>query len=192
MILFPSRGLVRKGIDNMHNGQSDLLELLSNASESTIDEIIRQAETYLTAQLAAGIAADQRAITFTGMLATAVSLLGGGALVVGVGNSKDLPTGLAVACLPAILGFLGAMWLTMQASKPVDWHYVGNTPSNWLKDLRQAKSLLVSKAEQAKHYAESIEANNLVLETQAKSVSRAIKVSWFGLVGSAIATGLIA
>jgi ABC-type dipeptide/oligopeptide/nickel transport system permease component len=83
---------------------------------------------------------------------------------------------------PAGLGFLAAIKLGMNATRPIEWHYVGNTPSQWIDDLNERKTLEQSLAEQAVHYADSIERNNEALGKQAKYMNWAMSAAWYGLV----------
>lgn len=175
----------------MHDEQSELVSLLYQANESVRAEILRQSEAYLEAQLTAGIAADQRATTFAGMLAAALAVLGGGTAAIAAGLEKEISSVLIVPALPAIVGFFWSIKLATYAGRPIEWNYVGNSPWQWRKDLAQKKQLSLSLAEQVTHYAVGIEDNKKALDKQAETMNLAIKVAWYGLFGSAILSVLV-
>ena len=88
------------------------LELVfAKAKHQTLTEILRQAEIYLGAQLQAGIAADQRAMSFVSLMAAATAVIAGGGVVLLIGE-KPFPL-LDWACLGIAAGFIVAMVLAI-------------------------------------------------------------------------------
>ncbi|MFV0922731.1 hypothetical protein ACR720_04490 [Sphingomonas parapaucimobilis] len=124
------------------------------ADEAKLDEIIRQAESRLAAQLAIGIAADQRAMTLAGILAALVSA------VVAFGATKGVTWSIGAMTLCLLI----SAGIAAFAAQPVAWATVGNSPANWVEDIAEGVDDLESaKAAMASYYAEMIEQNDEVL-----------------------------
>src|SRR5690349_14437029 len=97
--------------------------------EETVKEIIREAEAYMSAQLTAGIAIDQKATTLAGSLATIVVAVIGIAIVA---LSADKPSYiLAWASVSCSIVFFVSLILAVTTARPINFEYVGNTPSAW-------------------------------------------------------------
>jgi hypothetical protein len=161
----------------------------AEADEATLQEIIREAESYLGAQLTASIAADQRAIAFASLLAAATAVLaaGGAALLL-----ADEPNPLLGWICMAIAGcFLAAMALANLAAMPADFWYAGNSPSQWLEDITAKRSLAASLAEQAGHYAEMIEINDRLMRRNNKQMLAALWTAWGALLIGGLASVIV-
>ena len=90
----------------MHDENLDGLAAdLRNADEKMLQEIIREAELFLGSQLTAGVAADQRAVTFASVLSAAAAVLIGG--YVAAATSGNPMPGLGWVVLSHIPLFAG-------------------------------------------------------------------------------------
>jgi len=133
----------------------------SKVSLSTLQEILRQAEAYLGAQLAASIAADQRAIAFASALAAAAVVLVGAGLALLIAESPN-PT-LGWTAISTAAGFLLAMAFANFSAMPAVFWFAGNTPESWLEDVRKKQSLQASLAQQLAHYSDMIADNDRLM-----------------------------
>lgn len=166
---------------------SDLHKKLAAADIDTLREIIREAESYMSAQLTVTLASNQRAVALTNILA-AVSVV-----LIGTGTSLMVPGGRdwqlgAIAILVAG-GLLFAMRYASWAFSPSPFHYVGNTPSQWVDDIVEGKAFRESLAEQAGHYDQSISDNLETLGQQGRYVRRALATCWWSLVAGGVFAG---
>jgi len=161
------------------------------ADDATLQEIVREAESYLSAQLTASIAADQRAVAFASVLAaaTAVLIATGGALLL----SQPPDISLGWTCMAVAAAFLVAMALANLSAMPADFWYVGNTPTQWVADVQLKRSFKESLAEQLNHYSQMISDNDRLMRQNNKQMMGAIWTAWGALaIGGAIAVILIA
>src|SRR5690606_28598473 len=139
-----------RGANGMAN--KDIGSTLAKADEAMVDEILREAEARLSAQLEVAIAADQRAMTFLGFLLTLIVFLLGAALAA---FTAQVPSfSIAVSAIISAAGFLVAAYFAYEASKPIEFEFVGNDPSGWVSDVEDGTTLLTAKAEQCAHYDE--------------------------------------
>jgi hypothetical protein len=156
------------------------------APKGVLEEIIREAEARLEAQLTAAVAADQRAMTFAGLMLAAAGAMIGAAL----GASPDGP--LTASVFVTALGLFISAVLAVLAARPVVWNFVGNTPASWLKGLNEDTSLKVSLAQMADFYAEMIEENETAFSGAAfwirLSMGSALASLLLGLIFAAVRT----
>jgi hypothetical protein len=154
-----------------------------DADREMLDEVIREAESYLAAQLQSGIAADSRAVSFVSLMAgsTAVSAAAGFAIL-----QQTPPDPLGYPALVVAGAFLISMAFASWSARPSTFWYVGNTPSAWLADIRNGLSVEQALAEQAAHYDEQISDNAKLLKKNGRWMVAAIVIAWLGLaVGGA-------
>lgn len=159
-------------------------EALSKADDATLQEILREAESYLNAQLTAGIAADQRAVAFAGMVAAGAVVLASGGVTVLLGTTA--PPALGWLGITASLVLLFAAFMAILAAMPGQFWYAGNTPSEWVSDVLDEKPLAASLAEMAEYYSDQISSNKSILDRNGKQMRAAVWIAWGGLVGGAI------
>lgn len=172
----------------MENIAEEGFECFVDADEATIAEVLREAESYLSAQLTAGIAADQRALSFISLLAasTAAIAAGGGALLIGDGASIAVQV-VAWTLFGTAAGLLVSMWYAIRSAMPAEFEFVGNTPYGWIADVRAKRPLKMSLAQQLAHYAGMIESNDLTLKSNARQMKKSVWWAWGSLVvGGAI------
>lgn len=90
-----------------------LAETLKDADPDLLDEILREAESRLSAQLTTAIAADTRAMTFLGFIsAVAVATVGAGLATYTVNQQ------LGTLALFVGLGFIASAFFAFQAARP--------------------------------------------------------------------------
>ena len=133
----------------------------AKASEQRLEYLANAADVYLQSQLAAALAADQRALVFAGFMATAVIALGSGAAVVLTGSTVKHCIGwLAIweAC-----GLLVAMLLAIWSARPTRWYFPGSHPQSWKSDFEQMKSEKDQMAELLADYDVRIAQNHLTM-----------------------------
>lgn len=152
------------------------------ADEPKLDEIIRQAESRLAAQLALGIAGDQRAMTLTGILSALA------AAVVAFGATK----GMSMPVCVMTGGLLIAALFALIAAQPVAWAVVGTSPADWIEDIAEGHDDLISaKAAMADYYADMIAQNDSVLASNGNLLRAALVAALFTPIAGAIAIGSI-
>lgn len=162
---------------------------LARADRETLKEIIRNAESHLGAQLTAGLASNQRAMTFTSLIGAATVVLGGtaGSLIIG----QNPRVALGIVCAAVAAGFLASMALAIRAAKPTDFWFAGNTPTAWAEDVRDGKSFERSLAEQAAWYAEMITDNAECSARADRLLLAAMRTAWTSLALGAFAAGAV-
>jgi hypothetical protein len=157
-------GCVDRGV----NMVPSLVDVLKRADRETLDEILREAESRLAAQLTSALAADGRAMNFLGFVAAiAVATIGASLAIIGSNVSLAL-IGLFVG-----LGMTVAAFSAFNAAKPIDFQMVGNYPSEWCDDVLAGATLKDSLAAQAAFYDEMLKANALAMATNADGLARA-------------------
>lgn len=167
----------------------DISSPLAKADEAILKEIIRNAESFLSAQLTSSLAANQRAMTFTGLLAGAALLIMGAA---GSALTKTpIDFYLSAIGFSVGAGLLAAMVLAIKAAKPTRFWYVGNTPAGWVQDVEAGKTLQQSLAEQCSHYASMISDNDECMAKADKHLLLAMRISWASLAGGGALAGAV-
>ncbi|KAA3499134.1 hypothetical protein DXM26_22825 [Agrobacterium tumefaciens] len=152
--------------------EKTLAEILKEADSDLLNEILREAESRLNAQLTTAIAADARAMTFLGFIsAVAVATTGAGLAVYG-----EKPT-LGVLALLTAIGFIVAAFFAFEAARPIDFELIGNDPASWKKDIQQRVSVHQAKAEQLAFYDEMIKANRKAMADSAYQLQMAVRVA---------------
>jgi hypothetical protein len=157
-----------------------LAERLQIAEPAMLQEILREAEAYLAAQMAAGTAADQRAYTFAGMmLAISAALVGASYSLAQANPWVSILAIVLASILTVSVGF------AFHSARAVDFEFAGNQPSHWVDDVEAGISLLHALAEQCEHYDVMIRANTKTLRDNARWFERAVRLSYgVGVVGA--------
>jgi hypothetical protein len=161
----------------------EIAKALGKADEATIKEIVREAESFLEAQLKAGLAADQRAMALAAMSSAVTAILIGGTISLIAAKISIWPHVLVIA--PIFIGLFIAMFSAVSAAKPVKFRYTGNNPKFWVPDVERGQILISSLAGQAALYAQGIEQNKDVLEDNHRNVKRALSAMIYGIVFAA-------
>ncbi len=157
---------------------------LTGADETTLNEIIREAESYLTAQLTAGIAADQRAISFSSVVSAGAVVVGGGGIA--LLQSANAEVSLTLGAFIVTVGLLIATFFANLSSMPAEFWYPGNDPKQWLDDVSTGKPLTRSLAEQAAHYSEMIGKNDRLMRRNSRQMRTAVWLCWGSLVAGSV------
>lgn len=101
-------------------------------------KLVLMADTRVQAQLSAGLAADQRAMVFAGLIAVAAAALGSAAVEALTATPPQVDIGHLA--LWAAAGMVVAMSLAVYAARPVKWFYAGSDPLDWRTDLAADKA----------------------------------------------------
>jgi hypothetical protein len=180
MPFVPTGGLLGNATITDETAMADQpYECFAEADEGTLQEILREAESYLNAQLTAAIAADQRAIAFASLLGAAAVVIagGGGALLL---SERPNPA-LGWTCMAIVGTFLVAMAFANLAAMPSKFWFAGNSPAGWLEDVRAQRPLRASLAEQLVHYADMIADNDKLMRRNGTQMKVAVWIAWSGL-----------
>lgn len=171
----------------MNTNQNDLQSLekaLESASEEMLNEIIREAEIFLDSQLRAGLASDQRAITFSSVVAAATAVLLGAFVTIAATNEAALSKVLPL--VPVILFFMISMVCAFLVCRPTTFRYAGSNPRHWLDDITSKRKLKIALAGQAYLYAKGISENDCLLSRNASLMRYALISAALGVVFSFI------
>lgn len=142
-----------------------------SADSELIEEAISQADIRLQVQLTVGIAADQRAMTFSGLLFAAVALL------LGLAFNKDTHVEFRPELVCVSSGFLVAASLACWSARPAAWHFVGNFPSAWDDDVTSRLKLAQTRAETASSYEARLQGNDRTLRKNGRAMSASMAVA---------------
>jgi hypothetical protein len=159
-----------------------LAKVLESADEATLQEIARQAEVYLDAQLVSATAADARALTFAGLIMAANVIL--------VGASYSLVTMekpnvfLAWTCVGLVAALFISSFIAVLSARSVKWGFGGGRPETWRSDALAKKTLMQTLPEQCQNYDEHISENATTMRTNSQMFNAATTVA---LTASAIA-----
>ena len=136
---------------------------VENADPEVINFIFSQSEKYLSAQLTASIASDQRAIAISATFLGFCSAILAAALGYYAARTD---TAILVSGLVSGVGFFLAAALGFYASRPVDFYFPGNQPENWYACL--SDRLHDSIWGEVENYSEEIEYNQEIMDKNAK------------------------
>ena len=154
---------------------------LDLADVALVEEIISEARIRLHAQLTAGIAADQRAMTFSGLLFAGVAVL------VGLAFSKDHQTGHTIELLLVAGGFLLAAALACWSARPVPWHQAGYAPSSYREDIDLGRNFAQTRTETAANYELLLQDNEKTLQKNAKFMRASMLAAFISAAAGIIA-----
>jgi hypothetical protein len=129
-----------------------------SADPALIEEIISEARARLEVQLTAAIAADQRAMTFAGLL------FAGTAVLVGLALGKDAQPAHEHPLLCVAAGFVIAAALACLTARPTGWHQLGNYPSSFEDDVQNNLKLADTRAQTAANYEKMLKENEATLQ----------------------------
>lgn len=155
-----------------------------SADPALIEEVISQAQTRLQAQLTLGLAADQRAMTFAGMLFAAVAIL------VTLATATNTRLADTPELLPMAIGFILAACLACWSARPVEWHSPGNFPSSWNEDVAAGRTHSETRAETASNYEELLRDNEKALKSAAGFMHASMLVAFIAATAGVIAAAI--
>jgi hypothetical protein len=140
-------------------------------SEDALSLVVSQAEARMTSQNAFATAADQRA---SSLLSGSVALTAASAALAGLSFVNALPW-IGLFAFLGCIGFILAARNALQSAQCVEFHPLGYFPSNFLEDVKSAKSLKDMRAEMAEDLEERLVFNSNVLVTRGKMANDAIR-----------------
>jgi hypothetical protein len=147
---------------------SSLVDSLKSADGDLLNEILREAESRLEAQLTSALAADSRAMNFLGFVsAIAVASIGA--------SLAAIESNIALAAIGLLVGvgMMIAAFSAFSAAKPIDFQMVGNYPSEWVGDITDGATLHDALAAQVAFYDEMLKANAAAMAGNAASLASA-------------------
>lgn len=157
-------------------------------------EALREGELRLAAQFATASAADQRALTWGGLLiAAATASLGGGIALL----TKTPPdVGLALLALAFAGAILRAAWLALSTVVPASFALPGNHPCSWLPDQWECSGtdgvkIAQARAEQADHIDACITENRDYAEANGRIMRRSFTWALWTVLVSSVAFGAV-
>lgn len=162
----------------------NLFEPLRPLSQKVLDEIVREGEERLKAQLQIATAADQRALSIAAaQIASSTASLAGG-IALALGNKPDW--WLAALAIAFAFGNAVAAQRAISSVRPRGFHIPGNRPSYWLPDnwmggTTSGHTIKQARIEQAACLDEEIEENKKLMDEAAKKVKESIDW-WVALV----------
>jgi len=168
---------------------ANLPQVLAKADPEMLKEILREAESYLGAQLTAALAGNQRAMTFSTGTAAATAVVGGAAGSLLLASKPHLELG--VVCILIAFGFLVVIWNAMRAAAPITFGYVGSMPSVWSEDIEENSSLTISMAQQCAHYNKKITENRERLERSNAQLEHAMWLMLRIMVAGGLAASVV-
>jgi hypothetical protein len=174
-------------------GRGKDLSDLRNLDLQVLQEVVREGEARLEAQLAVATAADQRAMTWAGFLiAVATAAVGGAASLI---MSADHLVFALIAIIFAIW-MLKAAWIIVDAVRPKKFSLPGNFPENWLRENWFSHpsgpyDLSEARVEQAICLNNGIDDNANDAESHAAALKRSMDHALLALSFSAVSTLLV-
>jgi hypothetical protein len=149
------------------------------------ERIMKQGETFMTAQLQAALAADSRATSMAGMFITLAlaTIAGGVAWGTGPKGISYLLGGFSCGAL-LLLGAARAAW----AARPIDFYYPGNQPSQWFPN--RSANLAEMMGGEAENYDERIEFNSDRLSENQQAIRDAFLLAITAPIIGAVVWGL--
>ena len=151
-----------------------------SADPVLLEEIISQAEKRLQAQLELGKAADQRAMTFVGLLLAGVAVLAG--LAFGDNSSP----GYRPALVCVAFGLIASAALACWSARPVEWDIVGNVPASFDEDIAAGRTFAETRAETAMHLQDMISKNHKALQSNGNWMTAAMIIALVSAAGGLI------
>lgn len=172
---------VRGGRSGMFCYQTHMTTPYDSADPELLEEIISQGEKRLQGQLELGKAADQRAMTFAGLLFAGVALLAG--LAFGDrANPDDRAELIFVAG-----GFILAAALAGWSARSSGWDIIGNAPINYTKDIEAHRKLAQTRVETAHHLQDMISRNHEILLFNSKLINWSMTIAMISATAGLIA-----
>lgn len=159
-------------VGNTFDSFSDLPEKLQL-------EALREGEVQLQAQLSVATAADQRALTWGGLLLTGASASLGGAFAMLFKNAPDM--GLIQLALLFAAALFVAAWLAISTVAPKLFCMPGNNPGSWLPENWDCTGDAKSKIRQARR-DQAAQLDKFIRENADSAKARAKRMHWsFGI-----------
>lgn len=142
-------------------------------SEDMARQILQQAETYLTAQWQAAIAADQRAVTAASIFVTTATAASGGAIAYWTTEKPDLHVVIAGLLAGGLL--VAAAIFCFWSARPVPFNAPGNEPAEWWP--HREGNITECIGGETENLQKHIESNNKVLARRGRTFERGFKLA---------------
>jgi hypothetical protein len=152
-----------------------LSERIKSAELPVLQEVLREAELYLAAQLTSAIAADSRAYTFAGAVAATAVLLVGASYSATVGT--HVSGHLAITSFGVASALFVSAWMAVVSARSIRFEFAGNEPCKWISDVEEGRPLVHSIAEQCEHYDTMIAQNSREIERNGRLFNSAVNIA---------------
>jgi hypothetical protein len=153
-------------------------------------EAIREGEKRVEAQLQIATSADQRALTWGGLLVAAVTAALGAGIALATKDKPDYSLAFLAIAFAGCLTW-GA-WTALSTAKPEQFHVPGNRPAHWLPSAWKFTGSSVAnmnraRREQAECLEEAIEHNATASAKKAAKLLRSFDIAkWTMALGGAV------
>ena len=145
----------------------------ANAKPAVLEEVVREAQTYLEGQLSLATSADQRAAVMASIFAASGTGLAGGIA------AANLDRALVYGGLMAAALFLIGAGLCALATLPADFYLPGSQPNSWTNELEEGAEIAAALRDQATNSQTKIDHNRAVLTANSR------KFKWGAVCGIA-------
>jgi hypothetical protein len=167
---------------------------LLGLDDKVLQEVVREGELKLQAQLSIAASADQRALTIIGFQSTILAAVIAGSTALALSSKPD--NALVLIGYFFATALLVAAFLALHSIKPKSFTYPGNRPGCWLPDLwlrpesePDARNIRSARVEQCICLENAICANQLDIEYAAKRVKWSLNLS---LITTAVTSVIVA
>ncbi len=166
--------------------------VLRELSAELLLEVVREGELRISAQLESANAADQRAMTWAGMLTAIDTAAIGGTVTLGVTEQHWILICVGTAFVSVMLI---ATFMAVSAARPSEFAFPGNETKNWFpkewegygeEDLDMAQA----RIEQAKALQSAIEKNKQWAKDTTDQLRLSIDLTFWAVLSSAVLFGL--
>jgi len=150
----------------------------SRASKELVQEVVREAELYLQAQLSLALSADQRSSVMASLFTAGASAIAAGLMTLASSDHSGV-NALAIYAggITAIVLLVVAASFCIWSAWPTDFSVPGNIPASWYEDVEKPRDLPLLLGEQAEIYETQIADNNQKLHANAR------RFQWGALAG---------
>jgi hypothetical protein len=123
-----------------------------NYNIDNIRELVRSSEVHIMAQLQVAIAADQRAMGHSAIVAGMLTAAIGGTIALFLTEKQNIP--LVISGLYCCITLMIALFCCTHAARPVPFNFPGSNPSQWTPgDLRNTQEkVLMEIVDNCKSY----------------------------------------
>jgi len=148
--------------------------------QDVLEQIVREGELMLEAQLATANAADQRALTYLGYLVATSTASVGAAIALLLTEKR--PIGLIAIAFIFAGGLLYAAFKTLNTVTPRAFSFPGNLPENWITtewnfSTKRGRKIKYALIEQCFTINQAICKNKIDMDTNASTLKKSIGLS---------------
>ena len=150
-------------------------------------EIVDTGEARLQAQLTTALASDQRNLVLAGFLSATIVALVGGAIALFLQTPPLVFLGWDALFVAA--GLAIGLFLLVWAARPVDWHYPGTRPRDWISDVATKREMHEVLADRAADIERKAGLNAAILSSHAKLLNAGLLVAALSITIGGIGLG---